>query len=86
MPKIDTDKIAVPTWKTEPHKIKKAFSDGEKHAVNHWHGEEPDPLWVPSVTSWAVNPYSECRPSAFHCWIAGFCEKWAELVRDNKQK
>ncbi len=81
MLKMNTDEIAVPTWKTPAHKITKAFNDGKTHAVNHWYGEEVNPDWPDGVKSWAVNPYSECRPSAFHCWIAGFCEKWAELKR-----
>ena len=81
MLKINTDEIKIPMWATPPHKITKAFKDGELHAVNHWFGEEANPDWPYGVKSWAVNPYSDCRPSAYYCWIGGFAEKWGELVR-----
>ena len=79
--KINTKDIKVLPWPTPDHKIKKAFSDGKKHAVNHWHGEEADRDWPFGVKSWSVNPYNASRPAVFHSWIAGFSEQWAELLR-----
>lgn len=84
MYKVDTKTISVPLWKTPKHKIDKAFADGEKHAVNHYFKEEPDPDWPFGVKSWAVNPYSDNRPGAFYAWIAGFCEMHGELVRQER--
>jgi hypothetical protein len=84
--RIDTSKIIVPMWATPDYKLTKAINDGKKHAINHWYGEEADKKWHHSVKSWAINPYAESRPSAFHCWIAGFSEQWAELVRDKQSQ
>lgn len=83
---IDTRAIAIPMWETPDHKIKKAFNDGRRHALNHYHGEPPNPDWPCGVKSWAVSPYTECRPSAFHSWIAGFSEEHARLVRADRPK
>jgi len=83
---INTDEIKIPTWPTGNHKIKKAFKDGELHAVNHWFGEEPKLDWPYGVKSWAVCPYSDCRPDAYHSWIAGFSSKWGELVRGERDE
>lgn len=80
--KIDTKTIAIPMWSTPDHKVIKAYKDGKRHATNHFYDEERDPDWPYNVHSWSVNPYSENRPAAFHSWIAGFCEQWAELVRN----
>jgi hypothetical protein len=83
--KIDTATIKIPRWPTPQHKVTKAFNDGKLHALNHYYDEEPDPDWPYGVKSWSVNPYSENRPAAFYSWIAGFCEQWADLVRDEKE-
>ena len=81
---IDTKKINVAEWATPDHKIKKAFSDGKLHAINHWYDEEPNPDWPFNVKAWNVNQYSENRPGAFYSWIAGFEEQWGELVRSER--
>jgi hypothetical protein len=83
---IDTNLIAIPMWATPEHSIKKAYNDGKKHALNHYYGEECNPDWPCGVKSWAVNPYSENRPSAFCSWMAGFMEQWAELVRNEREE
>lgn len=81
MCRMDTKEIAIPMWKTPKHKIDKAFADGEVHAVNHYFGEERCETWDSDVKSWSINPYTKCRPSVYYAWKAGFCEKWAELIR-----
>jgi len=81
---IDTKSIVIPMWETPEHKIKKAFNDGKKHALNHYYNEECDPDWPCGIKSWTVNPYSENRPSAFYSWIAGFSEEYARLVRNDR--
>jgi len=84
--KVDTNLIQIPQWKTPDHAIARAFSDGKKHAVNHFYGEEPNKDWPYGVKSWAVNPCTENRPGAFYSWLAGFCEQWAELVRNEENE
>lgn len=80
--KMNTNEITITAWRTPHHKIEKAFRDGEKHAVNHYFCEEPDPTWEKDIKNWSFNPYTKARPSAYYAWKAGFCEKWAELVRN----
>ena len=82
-PQINTDDIPIPPWITPRHKVTKAFTDGEIHALNHWHNEDPNPNWLSNVKSWSSNPYTKDRPATYYSWQAGFCEKWAELVRAN---
>lgn len=82
--KVDVKLIPIPQWKTPDHAIARAFKDGKLHATNHFYGEEPNPDWPYGVKSWAVNPCTENRPGAFYAWLAGFCEQWAELVRNEE--
>jgi hypothetical protein len=86
MLKINTDEIKIPMWATPAHKIIKSFKDGELHAVNHWFNEEPEPDWPYGVKSWAVCPYSDCRPDAYYSWMAGFSAKWGELARGERNE
>jgi len=85
MKKIDTKLIPIPMWPTSDHKVKKAYSDGKLHAINHYNNEDPDPYWNDGVKSWAINPYAESRPAAYYSWIGGFMEQWADLVREDKE-
>ena len=78
---MDTSKIAVPQWATPCYKIKRALEDGKLHATNHFFSEEKNPDWPFGVNSWSINPYTIDRPGAFYAWVAGFCEQWGELVR-----
>jgi len=82
--KIDTEAIKIPAWHTPDYKVVAAYKIGMRHAINHFYGEEADPDWPFNVKSWAVNPYTENRPSVFYSFIAGFSERWADLKRDEK--
>ena len=74
----------IAAWATPPHLLEKAFKEGKRHATNHYYGEAPNPEWPFNVKSWSVNIYSEKRPGAFYSFIAGFCEQWGELIRQEK--
>jgi hypothetical protein len=81
---IDTNEISIPPWDTPAHKIKRAYSDGQLHAQNHFYDIEPDPNFPFGVDNWAYNPYSPNRPGLYYAFKSGFYEEWAKLNRGTK--
>lgn len=78
---IDTANLVIPVFGVEKRQLDKCFHEGGKAAENHYYGESTEDLPY-GVKTWSTYPYQVTRPEAYHSWMAGWHNKWGQLVRE----